>query len=1160
MKTEEEMAKPKPALKIEDGKEGRIAVLKDGLPGMDQQAVEQAAAALRAKGFGVTFLSAEDACGEDLSRDNFFLYVIPNSRYYPAKGIEVLRKYIRGKGSLVTLGGPAFKNMLWKQKVAGKDQWLDRESFIELLSTTKQENIFLNFEEDDFSGWQPATNEPGSGSMEAAAGGVKGKCLKFDISNLSGWSTYYSPSIDGMFPEGHGLLCFWAKGDDKTPMMIIEMNEQDGSRWIGTVKLTAGWKYYVMSPEEFPYWQDSPTKDKRGKPGDYFNPENAVKINFGIAFSHTPMGGGAHTFWMDEVGTAKNPFGKFEQGMMSAPLVIEAISPSYKVYRTMEPVSSVAADQGQVIIDKNTSFAAPSDFVCPVHRPVGSGYKNKRRLRWIPLAKCFDKNKEERGAVISILVNNAPPFKGSMFAAFGMNDQGLYKDEAVKSALAEVCRRIRDGIFLFEAGSQYFSYYPGEDVTLGADVVNFGEKDADVTVRIQIIPSPPSQSSPVPPSKIGGQAKGEEDKTNVAAGLALQPVFKNEYKISLKAGQTGSAEFAWSLKDPKADLYVVRTELLRDGKVIDVITHEMGVLSDKKPAPDDFVTVKDGNFWLNGKKWYPVAINFWPLYISGTEPGEYHLGWIDPAYYEPAELEKDLERANALGMTMLSVQMGGKGNARNLMDFLRRCEKHGIKVNGFLNGASPIDFNEKTVREFMEAGKLKDNPAVFAYDIIWEPGNSMFNADGRKRWAKDWQAWINERYGSLDNAEADWGFTIQKDGAKALPPTDQQMSQDGEWRVMTAAYRRFMDDLMSRKWNDAHRRIKKYDPNHLISFRQGNTLPHDFALTACCKHIDFICPEGYSISNSDDGYNAAGFITRYVNFTTRGKPIYWAEFGQSVWDGSRMEPSLSAMKSQAEYHDRFYRMVLEAYAVGTAPWWWPGGYRVDEKSDYGIINPDGTFRPSAQLLKKYSPLMQQDKALRVPDHWITFDRDTHAGGYWYMAFHDGKDEYKKAVSSQKVLGIRSPGTGMNSANVLLKAVGNTAYNGKNPPKYLNAEFNWVKIKDVTGEWQDIYSSKTIEVEKGKPVLAQASMGNLGEAEWFAPALHPGAGGVCLGSREGDVKFSQPVPKDTLYLADAVIAEFKICDGITRDAKVVFEMNAKDRCWFGEKLTITLIPK
>jgi len=273
-----------------------------------------------------------------------------------------------------------------------------------------------------------------------------------------------------------------------------------------------------------------------------------------------------------------------------------------------------------------------------------------------------------------------------------------------------------------------------------------------------------------------------------------------------------------------------------------------------------------------------------------------------------------------------------------------------------------------------------------------------------------------------------------------------------------------------------------------------------------------------------------------------------------------MEPSLSAMKSQAEYHDRFYRMVLEAYAVGTAPWWWPGGYRVDEKSDYGIINPDGTFRPSAQLLKKYSPLMQQDKALRVPDHWITFDRDTHAGGYWYMAFHDGKDEYKKAVSSQKVLGIRSPGTGMNSANVLLKAVGNTAYNGKNPPKYLNAEFNWVKIKDVTGEWQDIYSSKTIEVEKGKPVLAQASMGNLGEAEWFAPALHPGAGGVCLGSREGDVKFSQPVPKDTLYLADAVIAEFKICDGITRDAKVVFEMNAKDRCWFGEKLTITLIPK
>jgi len=51
-------------------------------------------------------------------------------------------------------------------------------------------------------------------------------------------------------------------------------------------------------------------------------------------------------------------------------------------------------------------------------------------------------------------------------------------------------------------------------------------------------------------------------------------------------------------------------------------------------------------------------------------------------------------------------------------------------------------------------------------------------------------------------------------------------------------------------------RLRALDPNHLLSFRQGNTLPHDFALTGPVKHIDFICPEGYSINDTDEGEDA----------------------------------------------------------------------------------------------------------------------------------------------------------------------------------------------------------------------------------------------------------------------------------------------------------------
>lgn len=113
---------------------------------------------------------------------------------------------------------------------------------------------------------------------------------------------------------------------------------------------------------------------------------------------------------------------------------------------------------------------------------------------------------------------------------------------------------------------------------------------------------------------------------------------------------------------------------------------------------------------------------------------------------------------------------------------------------------------------------------------------------------------------------------------------------------MVAAYRRFMDDFTSKKWNYATRELRKIVPNHLIGFRKGNPLPWDFTFTAVSKHIDFSSPEGYMIRNTEDGYNAAGFMTRYLNFLTRGKPIFWSEFGMSVWDGRRMEPSGGANK------------------------------------------------------------------------------------------------------------------------------------------------------------------------------------------------------------------------------------------------------------------------
>ena len=49
--------------------------------------------------------------------------------------------------------------------------------------------------------------------------------------------------------------------------------------------------------------------------------------------------------------------------------------------------------------------------------------------------------------------------------------------------------------------------------------------------------------------------------------------------------------------------------------------------------------------------------------------------------------------------------------------------------------------------------------------------------------------------GSVERAEKDWGVKARRDKAgRVISPPDSYFREDGEWRVMMAAYRRFMDE------------------------------------------------------------------------------------------------------------------------------------------------------------------------------------------------------------------------------------------------------------------------------------------------------------------------------------------------------------------------------
>jgi len=1111
-------------LTLQNGPLGHLALLDDALPGHDRAANARLAEALTQKGFGVTRLTAEQLLAPDvLTGDAFALLVVPQCASLPAQTGDAVLRFAHEGGHLIFIGGPFLDQALWR--VGGR--WLGAEGLADLLqSVVPAHHPFEIGTGLDLKAWRRSCQDSNIAStfrvMNEGPAGTP--CLRMDIPDLSGWDVRQSPMLPSLFGTGDAVFTFMGKGDAKTGQLAVEIIERDGSRWIATAILTTEWRRIGLRLTDFRYWRDSSTAGKRGREGDALNPSQGVRLCVGLSASHTSaVGAGAHTLWLADVGTAHDPLTEAGLSGTETGASIEAVYPHYKTC-TLKGPSTVTCTQAEKSQER-TLLENQTNVVCAIPRLAGQGFGRHEKWRFVPFAEAKSESSAS-GACEWLLLNNRLPLDGVAFAGFGYNDPAVWSSPAVSARIAQMAASLVQRVIVEEAGAEQFAYWPGEPVHLGVRVRALGDNKPEPEITLEV-------------------------------RRGARVVWCERVKRPLTRGET-ACEFVWQ---PPAEpgVYTCRARVDDSAGSVDVVQHDFAVL-DPAPAPtSSFVTVRDGDFWLNGKRWYPVGVNYWPLYVSGMDNTDYWPGWLRDSYYAPRLVERDLAHMQDMGVNMVSIQSPPPAEYRNLLDFLRLCAKHDIRVNLYVGQASPLAFNDAELRAFLETARIPGNSTVFAFDTIWEPGNHVFKDDAaRMRWDGAWRAWIDERYGSVEKAERDWGFKARRDKeGKVVSPADAQFREDGAWRGMMAAYRRFMDDLTSGLWGKANRRLRELDPNHLISFRQGNTLPHDFALSGPVKHIDFICPEGYSIRDTDEGEGAIGFITRYVHHTTGGKPIVWSEFGTSVWDAARLAPDPESVVRQGRYEERFYRTALAAGANGTVPWWWVGGYRVDERSDFGIVEPDRTERPSARLIRAYGPLFKAPHAQPAATVEFDFDRDANAGGYWRTAFNEGAAAYRAAVRQGKMIDVRTRGTAADSGNVPPVAVGNVPCDGSNPPKYLDAEFNHLQVLDATGVWREAEDGAEITVAKGQPVRARASLGNLQEAAWVAAS---GSGvsvddGVALVVRTADGKVAEAVPlkANVAYLADADFGEFRLLPQAGRKIALSVRLEAfgRLRTPFGE---------
>lgn len=928
---------------------------------------EDLARRFAALGYGVTQLTPRELATPDvLKPDVVDLLVLSDARALPVDALRGIAEYEQAGGNLVVLGGPAFETLLWPLG----DQWLPESRYRAAVAESVRSTVQLDFEATEIGTWTRATNHEAAGSTARRDEGARGSTggLLLDIRGLSGWDTFTAP-VTPRFPEGHTWTTFWAKGDAQTSQLSIEWREEDGSRWIATVGLTEEWQPYALPPQAFAYWRDSPTGQNRGGAGDGFHPERAASLTFGLAFTHTTaVGHGDHRIWIDDVGSAPEPEGVDSRLLfgqdVSVPW-IEGVSPHYKTYPVTN-LARIAAHPGQTLAPVS-ELPAPGSTraICP--RPQGTGYGKARRWRFQPLLDALDADGRNVGAVAALVIDGAAREKGGVSLSMPVTDPAFFAAPTVREWIVATADRVLAGTFLYEGGAAYYASFGGETMPIGAVVSHRGTAPTEVTVRATVT------------------SDGNER-------------WRHEWVLTVPAGGVAQAEEAWALPADAPGPFTVTVELRRGEAVIDRLQHEVLVW---RPNPNPtFLRAREGQFFLGDQPWYAHGVNYMPSSGIGIEDGPYFEYWLDPQPYDPEVIERDLDDCVAIGFNTVSVFCYYRSlGSRNLLDLLCRCRAHGLKVNLSLRPGTGIDFRWDEMRALVETYRLAQNDDVIAYDLAWEPhwgGQAQRRGlDGR------WADWVLARYGSLAAAEQAWGVEAPRFEGKLTNPPDAQLAADGPWRKLVADYRAWQRDILHTSYHRARELMRSVDPNHLVSFRMSiagdPTLPpgvegYDFADLK--DAVDILEPEGYGRIGDWERVKGGWFTVAYARAVAPALPVLWAEFGNTVWDATRRAPNPDRLAFTARFYDDFYQMAYRSGANGTICWWFPGGYRWNERSDFGILNPDRSWREVTRVIHDWAPRMTAPRPLPTPDVTIEVERGLDG---LYGIYQRAKEAFWKAV-------------------------------------------------------------------------------------------------------------------------------------------------------------------
>lgn len=1075
-----------------------------------------------------------------LSPDNFPVLFIADAQNCPAFLPNRIEEYMKKGGRVLTIGGPPFDEEFYS---------INNEE----VSSTTLTNRFCDGDFDktvicpftdirELEDFIFDTTNPDNKKLSQTAvlaikscDSITGKALFYGIENFYINESFEKPIT---VKENHNVIGFWAKADESTKTVTIELIDTKGNVFKSRITPTTSFEFFMLSSRDFRFCGNINGVSYSNKARPDVIISNVCKIRFGHALSHAYSVAGPHEFYISELSSG------FIGVLNDKKVSIDGLYPPYKFY----PVTNAQ----KVVSSKSQSFLSENEFPIPKNifslspRAQATGIDKGRRFRFVPLIDCFDQSGLHCGYAAYMMINFAyghlsSSVDGSMLAVFTTNDDNFYQNGG-DDAVAQTIKSLLSPVHLLEGGTNEYIYDSTSDAKARYGAVVLAKNGADVSqYQLKIL------------------------YKNIVSIYAIEEL--------LKIKSQGDYTFLCITTEDEPFEGEISICLTKDDAVFDLISHEVTIYQRKSEEECHFATIKNGtnDIFIDDTQVRFFGVNYMPRSSAGMDTHEEFEHYVSAFAYDPKIIETDLLRMVDIGINAVSIFMHYEPsiNSNNILHLVELCKRHGLYVVLSIRPhANPFDFNVSEVSKMITTYGFETNDTIIGYDIAWERYVGTYepcygNFLGRKSFDDGFRKFLLSHYETFENAERFFGCKLTRNQkGEVISPTDDMLrsaNQDDEHLTLIAVYRRYIDGAVAAAHLRACDFIKSIDKNHLITARSGDasTIPlvdpgiygYDFASTALA--LDFTAPESYALSDDINSMRQGVFTNIYSRYANPNAVVQWMEFGKSIWTGSNFTDNSTSLKFQADYYKSFFDMLMLGHTSGLYAWWWAGGYRIGENSDFGIISPDGSDRPVTKVFREYAKKFLDAPPLSNPNCFIEIDRDLYPDGLRGM-YNAVEAPLFRALGEGLAVEFVDKANGKTSKDVSLEEVGNRQYEGY-LLKHLDAVVVSLTAILDNGNRIALQSGDTLNSLKSKAFTLSVKVINSTYATWLCGDED---GSVSLVSDEDSAyQFSLPLYAD---VKKRERASFHITIACEEKGTLSCHLTAKNRCHFGEKIKLNVI--